>query len=77
MPMTAMEYNCRPILDPPPPPPPTPQLFVKDNQGDEDTTVLSYLGLFGTPHEAPTMKDFKRVRLLCGLVYGVFDLSTQ
>ena len=38
------------------------QLFVKDNQGDEETTVIDYLGLIGTPVNTTKMDDFKRVR---------------
>ena len=38
-----------------------PQVFVQDNQGDEETTVIQYLGLFGTPLDTTNMKDFKRV----------------
>eukprot|EP00128_Syssomonas_multiformis_P012279 Colp12_sorted_trinity150504_noHs@17698 len=36
-------------------------LFFPDNQGKEDTTAVSYIGLFGTPLQATNMKDFKRV----------------
>lgn len=36
-------------------------LFIKDNQGGEETTVLEYLGLYGIPLDATNMKDFKRV----------------
>ena len=39
------------------------QLFVKDNQGDEDETCLEYLSFYGTPLDVTNMKDFKRVRL--------------
>ena len=39
------------------------QLFVKDNQGDEDETSLEYLSFYGTPLDVTNMKDFKRVRL--------------
>lgn len=27
------------------------QIFVKDNQGGEDTTVINHIGLFGTPRD--------------------------
>lgn len=36
-------------------------VFVKDNQGDEETTVMSYIGFVGQPREKSDMKDFKRV----------------
>lgn len=36
-------------------------IFVKDNQGDEDTTVVSYIGLIGQSREKTDMNDFKRV----------------
>eukprot|EP00116_Pleurobrachia_bachei_P017157 sb/3477419/ len=36
-------------------------IFVKDNQGDEETTVVSYIGLIGQSREKTDMNDFKRV----------------
>lgn len=36
-------------------------LFVANNQGDEDTSVISYLKVIGIPLDATNMKDFKRV----------------
>ncbi|CAH1251879.1 thioredoxin-like protein 1 [Branchiostoma lanceolatum] len=36
-------------------------IFVKDNQGDEETTVVNYLGFIGTPVTATNMTEFKRV----------------
>lgn len=37
-------------------------LFVKDNQGGEDTTIVEYLSLIGSPvQESTNMNDFKRV----------------
>ena len=39
------------------------QLFVKDNQGDEDETCLEYLSFYGPPLDVTNMKDFKRVHL--------------
>lgn len=38
------------------------QLFVKSNQGDEETTKINYLTFIGTPVQATNMNDFKRVR---------------
>jgi len=35
--------------------------FIKDNQGGEDSTVLRYLEIIGSPRDATDMKDFKRV----------------
>ena len=37
------------------------QIFVKDNQGGEETTVISHIGLFGSPLDATNMSEFKRV----------------
>uniref|UniRef100_A0A3P9Q7M2 Thioredoxin-like 1 n=1 Tax=Poecilia reticulata TaxID=8081 RepID=A0A3P9Q7M2_POERE len=37
-------------------------LFVKSNQGDEETTKINYLTFIGTPVQATNMNDFKRVR---------------
>ncbi len=38
------------------------QLFIKSNQGDEETTKVNYLTFIGTPVQATNMNDFKRVR---------------
>lgn len=37
------------------------QLFIKSNQGDEETTKVNYLTFIGTPVQATNMNDFKRV----------------
>ena len=37
------------------------QFFVKDNQGDEEVTVINYLCIIGSTLEATNMQDFKRV----------------
>ncbi|TSK72052.1 Thioredoxin-like protein 1 [Bagarius yarrelli] len=36
-------------------------LFVKSNQGSEETTKINYLTFIGTPVQATNMSDFKRV----------------
>ncbi|XP_074657500.1 thioredoxin-like protein 1 isoform X2 [Tubulanus polymorphus] len=36
-------------------------IFVNDNQGGEETTVINYLGSIGSPEMATTMFDFKQV----------------
>ncbi|XP_023693812.1 thioredoxin-like protein 1 isoform X2 [Paramormyrops kingsleyae] len=36
-------------------------LFIKSNQGDEETTKVNYLTFIGTPVQATNMNDFKRV----------------
>uniref|UniRef100_A0A8C6USY3 Thioredoxin-like 1 n=1 Tax=Neogobius melanostomus TaxID=47308 RepID=A0A8C6USY3_9GOBI len=36
-------------------------MFVKSNQGDEETTKINYLTFIGTPVQATNMNDFKRV----------------
>uniref|UniRef100_A0AAQ4P9U6 Thioredoxin-like 1 n=1 Tax=Gasterosteus aculeatus aculeatus TaxID=481459 RepID=A0AAQ4P9U6_GASAC len=36
-------------------------LFIKSNQGDEETTKINYLTFIGTPVQATNMSDFKRV----------------
>ncbi|TRY54242.1 hypothetical protein DNTS_010107 [Danionella cerebrum] len=36
-------------------------LFIKSNQGDEETTKINYLTFIGTPLQATNMNDFKRV----------------
>lgn len=45
------------------------QLFVKLNQGDEETTKINYLTFIGTPVQATNMSDFKRVRNKNGLEF--------
>lgn len=37
------------------------QLFIKANQGDEETTVIHHLAFYGSPLDATNMSDFKRV----------------
>ncbi len=37
-------------------------LFIKSNQGDEETTKVNYFTFIGTPVQATNMNDFKRVR---------------
>jgi hypothetical protein len=37
------------------------QFFVKDNQGDEELTVINYLCIIGSTVDATNMQDFKRV----------------
>lgn len=37
------------------------QLFIKDNQGGSETTVVNHIGLFGSPLDTTNMSDFKRV----------------
>ena len=36
-------------------------LFVKDNQGGEDSTIINSLRFFGQPKDGTNMSDFKRV----------------
>jgi len=36
-------------------------VFILDNQGGEETTVLKQLQFYGTPVEATNMNDFKRI----------------
>lgn len=36
-------------------------LFVKDNQGDCETTVINHIGVYGSTLDATNMKEFKRV----------------
>ena len=40
------------------------QVFVQDNQGGAETTVIQYLGLFGSPLDTTNMKEFKRVSII-------------
>lgn len=37
------------------------QLFIQDNQGQEETTVIHHLAFFGSPLDSTKMSDFKRV----------------
>lgn len=37
------------------------QVFVKSNQGEEETTKINYLTFIGTPVQATNMGEFKRV----------------
>ncbi|XP_074652794.1 thioredoxin-like protein 1 [Tubulanus polymorphus] len=39
----------------------TVSIFVNDNQGGEETTVINYLGFIGSPVMAMNMSDFKQV----------------
>uniref|UniRef100_A0A2K6LF53 Thioredoxin like 1 n=1 Tax=Rhinopithecus bieti TaxID=61621 RepID=A0A2K6LF53_RHIBE len=39
-------------------------IFVQSNQGEEETTRISYFTFIGTPVQATNMNDFKRVSLL-------------
>lgn len=41
------------------------QLFIKSNQGDEETTKINYLTFIGTPVQATNMNDFRRVWTSC------------
>ena len=41
------------------------QIFIKDNQGGGDKTVLNYLELFGSLLDTTNMAEFKRVSYLC------------
>lgn len=41
------------------------QLFIKSNQGDEETTKINYLTFIGTPVQATNMNDFRRVWASC------------
>ncbi|XP_051866571.1 thioredoxin-like protein 1 [Pristis pectinata] len=36
-------------------------LFIKSNQGDEDTTRINYLAFIGTPVQTTNMLDFRRI----------------
>lgn len=45
--------------------PPPHQLFIKSNQGDEETTKINYLTFIGTPVQATNMNDFRRVWASC------------
>ncbi|XP_046856861.1 thioredoxin-like protein 1 [Xenia sp. Carnegie-2017] len=45
-------------------------LFIKDNQGDQDTTIINSLSFIGTTVEAANMNDFKRVAGKEGEVHG-------
>lgn len=36
-------------------------IFVQSNQGEEETTRISYFTFIGTPVQATNMNDFKRV----------------
>ena len=37
------------------------QLFVKDNQGGEETSIIHHIGIHGNPIETTKMSEFKRV----------------
>ena len=47
------------------------QLFIQDNQGGEETTIIHSLSFIGTTLEATNMSDFKRVSKMkyCMVVY--------
>ena len=36
-------------------------MFIKDNQGDEETTIINSLSFIGTAVESTNMNDFKKV----------------
>lgn len=44
-----------------------PKLFIKSNQGEEETTKINYLTFIGTPVQATNMNDFRRVRTVAYL----------
>ena len=37
---------------------------MKDNQGEEETTVIKYLGLFGCPLDTIKMEEYQRVSVV-------------
>jgi hypothetical protein len=39
------------------------QLFVKDNQGNAETTTINSLSFIGAPVESTNINDFKKVRI--------------
>ena len=43
-------------------------MFVKDNQGGEDTTVIHTIQFIGEPREATNMAEFKRTAGTAGEV---------
>lgn len=45
-------------------------VFVKDNQGGEETSVIKYLGFIGQTREKSDMKEFKRVSGTKGEAHG-------
>ena len=65
---------CDSKYQPPPPPPPSPslQIFVKDNQGGTDTTVIQYIGIFGGLIDSTNMKEFKRVSFISTCPSSIF-----
>ena len=36
-------------------------VFIKNNQGSEETTRIAFIGLFGSTKESSNMHDFKRI----------------
>ncbi|KAI6657024.1 Thioredoxin-like protein 1 [Oopsacas minuta] len=36
-------------------------VFVKNNQGGEETTQIGFIGLFGSTKESSNMQEFKRI----------------
>ena len=36
-------------------------IFIKDNQGNEETTRILFIGLYGSTKESSNMHDFKRI----------------
>ena len=39
------------------------QVFIQDNQGGEETTVVNHIDIFGSPLDSINMKQFQRASL--------------
>ena len=46
------------------------QIFIRDNQGGNETTVVQYIGIYGNILDSTNMKDFKRVSTVSTLLDG-------